>query len=237
MRTPSVRSGAFSLFYRSNAVHYALTGLITTPLLLNALIFSAMDFVSKFNHIEQPVSTMHVVRDNFDDIFRLYKDRIYRYVLVIVKSTEAAEELTQEILIKLWLCRDLLNKVDNLDGYIYVIARNKALNHLRKAACDLRLMNELKSFMQDEQNNIDDRITANDYDMLVKQALATLSPQRRKVYELSRVEGLNHEEIADRLSLSKNTVKNHMVEALKHIRGHINKSGGAALLLTVYMLS
>lgn len=217
--------------------NYALTGLITTPLLLNALIFSAMDFVSKFNHIEQPVSTMHVVRDNFDDVFRLYKDRIYRYVLVIVKSTEAAEELTQEILIKLWLCRDLLNKVDNLDGYIYVIARNKALNHLRKAAYDLRLMNELKSFMQDEQNNVDDRITANDYDVLVKQALATLSPQRRKVYELSRVEGLNHEEIAGRLSLSKNTVKNHMVEALKHIRSYINKSGGAALLLTVYMLS
>ncbi len=186
---------------------------------------------------EQPVRPMYVVRDNFDDIFRTYKDRIYRYVVVIVKSGEVAEELTQEILIKIWLCRDLLNHVDNLDAYIYTIARNKALNHLRKAAHYMRLLNELKGFMQPEQNNIDDRIIASDYDTLVAQALNTLSPQRRKVYELSRVEGLNHEEIASRLNLSKNTVKNHMVEALKQIRAHLQRNGGAALLLTVYMLS
>ncbi|MFS2185595.1 RNA polymerase sigma-70 factor [Mucilaginibacter sp. Mucisp84] len=186
---------------------------------------------------EQPVRPMYVVRDNFDDIFRTYKDRIYRYVVVIVKSGEVAEELTQEILIKIWLCRDLLNHVDNLDAYIYTIARNRALNHLRKAAHDMRLLIELKGSMQPEQNNIDDRIIANDYDVMVNQALNNLSPQRRKVYELSRVEGLNHEEIASRLNLSKNTVKNHMVEALKHIRAYLQKNGGAALLLTAYMLS
>lgn len=147
---------------------------------------------------------MQVVRNtlSFESIFHLYKDRIYSYVLAIVKSEDSTEEVTQEILIKHWLCREMLDQVENLDAYIYVIARNKALNHLRKAAYDIRLLNRLKSFMPDEQNNIDDRMAVKDYELLVQQALSALSPQRRKVYQLSRGEGLNHDEIAERLKFA-----------------------------------
>jgi RNA polymerase sigma-70 factor (ECF subfamily) len=162
---------------------------------------------------------------------------VYRYVLPIVKSAEAAEEITQEIFIKLWLCREMLDQVDNLDAYIYVIAWNKSLNHLRKAAYDVRLLNELKSFMTDEQNNTEDRMAVKDYELLLNNAVNTLSPQRRQVYHLSRVEGLNHDEIAEKMHLSKQTVKNHLVEALKLIRSHLHSTGGAAFLLSLYMLS
>lgn len=181
---------------------------------------------------------MQLVRGHlsFEDIFHLYKERIHSYVLAIVKSGEHAGEITQEILIKLWLCREMLDQVENLDAYIYVIARNKALNHLRKAAYDVRLLNELKNFMPAEQNNVADHMAVRDYELLVSQAVDALSPQRRKVYQLSRVEGLNHDEIAERLRLSKNTVKNHLVESLKQIRNHLHRAGGAALLLTAYML-
>jgi len=182
---------------------------------------------------------MHMKRNplSFEEIFHLYKDRIYSYVLAIVKSGEAAEEVTQEIMIKLWLCREMLDQVENLDAYIYVIARNKSLNHLRKAAYDIRLLNELKSFIPDEYNNTDDRIAVKDYELLLTNAVNTLSPQRRQVYQLSRVEGLSHDEIAERLHLSKQTVKNHLVEALKSIRTHLSLAGGAALVLTLYMIS
>jgi RNA polymerase sigma factor (sigma-70 family) len=129
---------------------------------------------------------MQIVRDNlsFEDIFHLYKEWIYRYALKIVKSADAAEEVTQEIMIKLWLCREMLDQVDNLDAYIYVIARNKALNHLRKAAVDLRLMNELKSFIPNEANNTEDRMATKDYELLLNNAVNSLSTQRKQVYVL-----------------------------------------------------
>jgi RNA polymerase sigma-70 factor (ECF subfamily) len=182
---------------------------------------------------------MHIERNplSFEEMFHSYKERVYSYVRAIVKSNDSAEEVTQEIMIKLWLCREMIDQVENLDAYIYVIARNKSLNHLRKAAYDIRLLNELKSFIPDEYSNTEDRMDVKDYELLLKNAVNKLSPQRRQVYHLSRIDGLNHDEIAERLQLSKQTVKNHLVEALKSIRTHLSMTGGATLVLTLYMLS
>src|SRR5580704_5293769 len=82
--------------------------------------------------------------ESFKRLFDSYKNRLYGYVLAIARSSYTAEEITQEIFIKLWLCRDILHEVDNLDGYIFTIARNRTLNHLRKAANDARLLRELQ---------------------------------------------------------------------------------------------
>ena len=82
--------------------------------------------------------------DEFKQLFDTYKNRLYGYVLAIAHSKYVAEEITQEIFIKLWLCRDILHEVDNLEGYIFTIARNKTLNHLRKAAHNVKLLHELQ---------------------------------------------------------------------------------------------
>src|SRR5580698_965885 len=100
--------------------------------------------------------------DPFKRLFDSYKNRIYGYVLAIARSPYAAEEITQEIFIKLWLCRDLLPQVENLDGYIFTIARNRTLNYLRKAAYDTRLLRELQELAMPElakpqNNNVEER--------------------------------------------------------------------------------
>jgi RNA polymerase sigma-70 factor (family 1) len=177
--------------------------------------------------------------DENDDAFRRlfdgYKNRLYGYVLAIAHSPYAAEEITQEIFIKLWLCRDILHQVDNLDGYIFTIARNKTLNYLRKAANDQRLLRELQAFAVPENNNVEERTLAGEYDRLIGDALTFLSPQRRLVYQLSRDKGLNHEEIAHHLHLSRNTVKNHMVEALRFIRQYLGRHGSTLGLILVFL--
>ena len=139
--------------------------------------------------------------DSFKCLFDNYKNRLYGYVLAITHSHYTAEEITQEIFIKLWLCRDILSQVDNLDGYIFTIARNKTLNHLRKAAYDVRLLKELQARASTGafSNNVEERAMVNEYDRLLQDALALLSPQRRLVYVMSRQRGLNHAEIAHQL--------------------------------------
>lgn len=171
----------------------------------------------------------------FRSLFDRYKNRLYGYVLAISHSKYTAEEITQEIFIKLWLCRDILHQVDNLDGYIFTIARNKTLNHLRKAAHDRKLLSELQARAVPENNNVEERTLIAEYDNLIRDALILLSPQRRLVYKLSRYQGLNQEEIADHLQLSRNTVKNHLVEALRFIRNYLGRHGSATLLLLFFM--
>lgn len=175
--------------------------------------------------------------DSFKRLFDSYRNRLYGYVLAITHSPYAAEELTQEIFIKLWLCRDILHQVDNLDAYIFTIARHKTLNHLRKAANDERLLKELQALGTTANNNVEERALTVEYDRLISDALTLLSPQRRLVYQLSRDKGLNHEEIAHHLRLSRHTVKNHMVEALRFIRQYLGQHGGENFFSTALVLA
>jgi RNA polymerase sigma-70 factor (ECF subfamily) len=177
----------------------------------------------------------HITENSFKCLFDNYKNRVYGYVLAISHSPYIAEEITQEIFIKLWLCRDILDQVENLEAYIFSIARNKTLNHLRKAAHNIKLLHELEGRMVTANNNIDEKTLSSEYDKLVQEALISLSPQRRLVYQLSRQQGLNHEEIATHLQISRNTVKNHMVEALRFIRIYLGKHELTAALLVIFL--
>ena len=162
-----------------------------------------------------------VPADNFKCIFDTYKNRLYAYVLAVSHSPYAAEEITQEIFLKLWQCRDVLSEVSNMDAYIFTIARHKTLNYLRNAATDIRVLAELQSRMNAVADDVSEHVLFRESDRMAAEAVTLLSPQRRRVYQLSRQEGLNHAEIAVRLQLSRNTVKNHLVEALKFIKGYL----------------
>lgn len=159
--------------------------------------------------------------EKFNHLFLSYRERVYGFVLLMVKNHEAAEELVQEIFMKLWLRRNTLDEVDNLEAYLFTMARNKTLNHLRKAAHDEQLLKELTSHMKPVHNNVEETVLTRDYNEIIRKGVAQLSPQRRMVYEMSRTEGLNHEEIAGKLNISKNTVKNHLVKTLTFLRRHL----------------
>ncbi|HTI07290.1 MAG TPA: RNA polymerase sigma-70 factor [Puia sp.] len=175
--------------------------------------------------------------EEFRHLFDAYRNRLYGYVLAIAHSKYVAEEITQEIFIKLWLCRDILHQVDNLEAYIFTIARNKTLNHLRKAANNVRLLRELQGLAAPENNNVEERSLVAEYDTLIRDALNQLSPQRRLVFQLSRYQGLNHEEIALELKLSRHTVKNHLVEALRFIRHYLGQHGASTIWILLAFLA
>ncbi|MFT3702838.1 MAG: RNA polymerase sigma-70 factor [Agriterribacter sp.] len=162
---------------------------------------------------------------NFLLLFDAYKNRLYGYILGITHSHYAAEEIIQEVFLKLWLNRSSLDKIREIDAYIFTVARNKTLNYLRKANYDDNLLREIKFLMHDSFNNIEEQQAASDCNGLLEKAITLLSPQRRQVYILSRNKGLNYEEIASELHVSRNTVKNHLVEALRFIRKYLVKNG------------
>jgi RNA polymerase sigma-70 factor (family 1) len=169
----------------------------------------------------------------FEEVFERYKKQVYNQVYAIAKSDYAAEELTQEIFIKLWLNKEALQDVNNLDGYIYTIARNYSLNYLRKAASDTRLVNELMRVTVTNDNNTEEGIAVSECKQLISAAVNHLSPQRQLVYKLSKEDGLNYDEIAAMLNLSKHTVKNHLLAALAFINNFLAKNGVNPTLIAI----
>lgn len=170
----------------------------------------------------------------FRQLFDGYKNRVFGYVFAITHSHHVSEEITQELFIKLWTSRKLLEQVDNIESYIFVMARHLAIDYLRRHTADEKKLQQLYQRMQPDHATAEDRIIEQEYHLLLENAINLLSPQRRQVYQLSRSEDMNLDAIARKLGLSRNTVKNHLVEALKQIREQLTRHGiGMLLLFTI----
>lgn len=165
------------------------------------------------------------MKDDFNTILDFYKPKIYAYVLTISKSVYAAEDLTQDIMIKLWLKRNELNQIRNLNGYVFIIAKNMTLNYLLKVSFNERMATEMIKSATVNHNHTDSKVTMFDYNKLIEEASKGLTPQRKLVFKLSREEELSYDEIASKLNLSRFTVKNHYLTALGVVRAFLIKNG------------
>ncbi len=173
----------------------------------------------------------------FKLFFQKHQSKLFAYIYKVVKSREIAEELVLDIFVKIWSAKEILSEVENVDAFLYRMAVNKSLDFLRTAAREKRLRLLLADHMQYEPVEEPSTSDLNEYKQRVTQCLQMLTQQQQLVLNLSREEGLTHEQIADRLQLSKNTVKNHIVTALKSIRGFIKNGQLSILLLMAFILN
>ncbi|KQC00646.1 hypothetical protein AQF98_08155 [Pedobacter sp. Hv1] len=167
----------------------------------------------------------------FEEIYNQYRSKIYTYALKLCKSTVIAEEITQEVFIKIWQKREQLNPELHFGAYLKKIVLNDVLNHLKKVAREKTLQDELFSYLSAIKNSSEDRLLEKELLKTYEEAIAQLPPQKKIIYQLSRNEELTHDEIAKKLNISKNTVKNHMVEATKFIRNYVSKHGSIICFL------
>jgi RNA polymerase sigma-70 factor (family 1) len=169
----------------------------------------------------------------FKAMFDQYQPRLYLYILRIIKSKEAAEEIVLDVFLKLWLGRDMLAEVENLDGFLFRIAYNKSIDFFRAAAKDKQLTKLLWEKIQlPSGSSADTSLLMREYESKLREAIDLLPPQRKKIFNLSREEGRSHAEIAAELGISKNTVANTIVEARQFIKSYLSKNLDLVVLVT-----
>jgi len=160
----------------------------------------------------------------FDNIYEMYSKRLYGFVLRYVKQKEDAEGIVQEVFIKIWETRNKIDIFSSFDSFIFTIAYNSTINLLRKRVSEHKYQDRLKSVQQiTEADQIIDEIYFKEISTQLQLTLDKLTPRQKEIFQLSREDGLTHEEIAKKLNISVNTVKNHMVTTLAFIKSHIDK--------------
>jgi RNA polymerase sigma-70 factor (family 1) len=173
-------------------------------------------------------------KEAFAEIYNRFHKPVYRYLISMIKVPEHTEDLVHEIFLKLWEIRQRLDIHTNFQAYIFRVAHNKAVDEIRKMVHDRRLRAELSYKYQEltiSQNESPSQL--NHYDKLVEQALDSLTPQRRKVYELCRIEGKTYQDAADELNLTHNTVKEHMSKAMASLRHFLAERGELTLAIVL----
>ena len=168
----------------------------------------------------------------FKVIFTEYYNQLFSYIFGFIKSRQIAEELVMDVFLKIWLGRDLILQIEKFDAFLFRVAHNKSIDFLRSAARDPKLQDLLWDQVQ-LANNVasDSAVIVREYELRLRDAVSLLSPQRKKVYQLSREQDMTHDQIATRLHLSKHTVNNHIVEAQRFIRAYLSKNGDMAFLI------
>lgn len=160
----------------------------------------------------------------FRSIYDQLHRRIFQLLTSLVKEPEQAEELLQETFVCLWVNREKLDPRQPLYPYVYLTARRLAIDHFRKRMTEEKAKRSLKLELEDVSYETDELIDAADLYRFAEEAIRTLPRQQQTVFMLSRQQGLSYDEIAEQLEISPNTVKNHLVSALKTLKRHFIKN-------------
>ena len=167
----------------------------------------------------------------FRVLFDQHHHRLGLHIFRLTKSHELAEEIVQDVFLKIWINRTALTEVQNFQAYLYVMSKNHALNCLKKMAHERMATTELEFADYYVQN--DDPAEENERYLLIDEAIDHLPPQQQKVYLLSRHGRLKQSQIASELNLSRETVKKYLKISSESISGYIRKKLIASSLMVI----
>lgn len=159
--------------------------------------------------------------NSFDTFFLTWQPKLLYFIERLLKNHEAARDICQEIFLKAWDMRDSLFAMHAPESYLFKMARNAVYNYFEHNKVTARyiteaLRNKEASYEAEEQ------LFAAQLRKMIEQTIAAMPEQRKKVWHMSRDEGMGNDEIAARLNISKRTVENHLSNALRQIRKKAN---------------
>ena len=161
----------------------------------------------------------------FDRLFNNFSPKLYRFAFRYLKSKEDSEEIVQEVFLKVWEKRTTLRKDLSFSNFIFTIAQRTALNAIRKRRNSEKAILVAVANSAQNSNFVEDQIFATQLTECTRAAVESLSPQKKRIFTMSREQCLSYEQIATNLNISKNTVEVQMVLAIKQVRKYLIQLG------------
>lgn len=174
---------------------------------------------------------MLLLQDNeaaFEELYHLYSNRLLGYLLKLVKSETVAAELLQDTFVKLWNNREKIDPEQSFRSYLFRIAENCVYDFFRKAARDKKLQSAL-IHSACEYSHIEENVFNKENEQLLQQAINSLPPKRRQVFQMVKMEDRSYEEVSRLLNISTSTVNDHIVKATKTVLENLERSHVIAL--------
>lgn len=173
-------------------------------------------------------------QDTFTLLYERYQNKVFYHALAYVKSYDVAQEITQDIFLKIWTNRERLTKVDAFEDYLFILSRNQIIDAMRRRvnkpvkAFDLELAEDIAGTMHSlEQKELG---------AFIRGGIEQLPLRQQEVFILTYQEGFSYEEVGQQLGITKNTVKFHLVSALNFLRQYIRKAGYALLVIIFFII-
>ena len=165
----------------------------------------------------------------FDELYKRYHKRLFHFANYILKSKTDSENIVHDVFLKLWEKRHSIQKVQ---PYLFSIAYNSTISAIRKKVSEQKFIDHIKSLPVSWEEPVNVDLEYRDLSEKASLIIDSLPKRQKEVYLLSREEGLSYKEIAQKMSISVNTVENHLVKALRSIRQEMSKLSILGLLFS-----
>ena len=151
----------------------------------------------------------------YEVLFHKYYPTFFAFIKGMTKETAVAEDIAQNIFMKVWLNREKLDAAKSIRNYLFVLAKHEIYNYFRTKS---RTFTTLKEAIAQTEEKLDLAETAEQVETIV----GKMPPQRQQIFRMSRFEHMPSREIAEQLNLSVRTVDKHLELALKELRKYLN---------------
>ncbi|MEO8822272.1 MAG: sigma-70 family RNA polymerase sigma factor [Ginsengibacter sp.] len=159
----------------------------------------------------------------FRIIFDNYKELFYSTAYKMTHSATIAEDIVQEVFVRIWIKRKLVASAKKPEGYLFTILHNCIYSHFRKMARERQLQLKVSYGEDMMENSIESELIEKENRANLENRINQLPPQQKIIYQLAKQENLSRDEIAAQLKISPNTVRNHLSAAVEYIKAHLKK--------------
>ena len=171
------------------------------------------------------------------EMYSRYKDRLMYLCKQYIRNEADAEDIVHDIFLKLWETRRFLNPELSFSGYLHTITENYVKDKLRHIDVRVSFAKNILVDARDSTNETEDTIINNDYTELLDELIESLPPMQKKVFQLSRIEGLKYKEIADLLQISVHTVQEYASLASKKMEKKLRQHTDILKMITALLMS
>lgn len=156
--------------------------------------------------------------ETFKTLFTRIYPKAKKFAYYLLKSESDAEDIVQDVFVKLWLAPEHWIDKDLPDAYVYAMTKNAVMNFLRHKYVIENYCSSQKIAVDEEDSDFYEELYAKELNVIVNKVVDKMPDQRRKVFIMSKIDGLSNDEIAERLSLSKRTIERHLYLALAELK-------------------
>lgn len=178
-------------------------------------------------------------KSQFDSLFKRAYPKLFFYARGIVGNDDDAEDVVEDVFVGLWRRRDEVDWSDKIEGYLYRAVFTRAINLLRMANRSeeqlslLTAINDRRmAYLESEMGNPQHDAEVVDLRQAIDEALSALPAKSRQVFQMSYIDGLHHQEIAEALGISVRTVEAHIYTALRVLRKRLE---GTRALMKIFL--
>lgn len=175
-------------------------------------------------------------RDVFRALYDRYRDKLFYYTLRLTASKQVAEDVLQDVFIKVWRNRDKMQDIRSFDAWLFTLAKNQIINGFRRASMEQAILTEIKESTYRGTDAITQIIDYKEINRFLQNAIAQLPPQQKVIYRLRREQGLKNTEIAERLNISPLTVKKHISQASRTLRQFFREQTGVTISMLLALV-